>query len=94
MIDTDRACGLPALLASMASAVRVRGTAPVRVTSFVPRRARSEVGARGLVKVREKLSDDNGMEEPRARAAADAIGGGGTVDMLLVRSAQRGAPCW
>ena len=80
MIDTDRACGLPELLASMASAVRVRGTS-VRVTSFVPRRARSEVGARGLVKVREKLSDDNGMEEPRARAAADAIGGGGTVDI-------------
>ena len=53
----------------------------MRVTSFVPRRARSEVGARGLVKVREKLSDDNGVEEPRARAAADAIGGGGTVDI-------------
>ena len=44
---------------------------------FVPRRARSEVGARGLLTVREKLSGDNGLEEPRARAAADAKGGGG-----------------
>ena len=65
MIDTDRACG-PAL-----SAVRV--STPVRVT-FVSRRTRSEVGARGLLVVREKLSVDNGVE-PRARAAADANGG-------------------
>ena len=71
MIDTGRACG-PALFASVAFAVRV--STPVRVASFVPRRARSEVGARGLLAVREKLSVDNGVE-PRARAATDAIGG-------------------
>lgn len=74
MIDTGRAFGLVAALsAGAASAVRVSGNAPV----LVPRRARSEVGARGLLTVREKLSGDNGVEEPRARAAADAKGGGG-----------------
>ena len=73
MIDTGRAFGLVAALsAGVASAVRVSAP-PV----FVPRRARSEVGARGLLTVREKLSGDNGLEEPRARAAADAKGGGG-----------------
>ena len=78
MIDTDRACG-PAL-----SAVRV--STPVRVT-FVSQRTRSEVGARGLLVVREKLSVDNGVE-PRARAAADANGGrfdGADISCVLVK---------
>ena len=74
MIDTGRAFGLVAALsAGAASAVRLSGNAPV----LVPRRERSEVGARGLLTVREKLSGDNRVEEPRARAAADAKGGGG-----------------
>ena len=93
MIDTGRAFGLVAALsAGVASAVRVSGNAPPAPV-FVPRRARSEVGARGLLTVREKLSGDNGVEEPRARAAADAKGGGGAVGIGKMLQAHR-APCW
>ena len=88
MIDTGRAFGLVAALsAGAASAVRVSGNAPV----LVPRRARSEVGARGLLTVREELSGDNGGEDPRARAAADAKGGGaaGAIGKSVAGSVRR-----